>query len=342
MKEDYMLEVKNLSVSFHTYAGEVQCVRDVSFRVKRGECVAIVGESGCGKTVTVKSLLGLIRPPFGEVKYGSRILMSGQEVTAFSEKEWRTIRGNKMAMIFQDALAALNPTMRIGKQIEEVLLNHRNISKKEAGNLAVQMLEKVGVPEAEKRMKQYPHEFSGGMRQRVMIAMMMANEPELLIADEPTTALDVTIQGQIMDLMKNLQKENQMSLILVTHDLGVVAGMAQRVIVMYAGNIMEQGSVRDIFYRARHPYTRALLNSQPSLMEDKEKMMQAIEGTPPDLLHPPAGCAFCARCSSVMEICRKQKPVLQEFEAEHFAACWLYDEKGKAGQAERGEAKKDG
>lgn len=325
MKEEKILEVNNLSVSYHTYAGEVQCVRDVSFYVRRGECLAIVGESGCGKTVTVKSLLGLIRPPYGEIKKESRILIEGQEVTGFSEKEWSMLRGNKAAMIFQDALAALNPTMRVGKQIEEILLNHQKISKKEARKMAVLMLERVGVPEAEKRARQYPHEFSGGMRQRVMIAMMMANEPGLLIADEPTTALDVTIQGQILDLMKRFQKDNHMSLILVTHDLGVVAGMAQRVLVMYAGEVVEQGEVRDIFYHTKHPYTTALLKSQPSLFADKEKTMQAIEGTPPDLIDPPSGCVFCDRCSSVRSLCRKKKPKLTEFEEGHFAACWLYD-----------------
>ncbi|MDY2813912.1 MAG: ABC transporter ATP-binding protein [Dorea sp.] len=326
MEDKKIIEVENLSVSYHTYAGEVQCVRDISFQVHKGECLAIVGESGCGKTVTVKSLLGLIRPPYGEVKEKSRILIEGQDVTRFNEKEWSAFRGNKMAMIFQDALAALNPTMRIGKQIEEVLLNHRSISKKEANEMAIQMLKCVGVPEPEKRVCQYPHEFSGGMRQRAMIAMMIANEPELLIADEPTTALDVTIQGQILDLMRELQKEKQMSLILVTHDLGVVAGMAQRVLVMYAGTVVEQGEVREIFYHTKHPYTTALLKSQPSLLENKEKEMQVIEGMPPDLLNPPKGCAFCDRCKSAMNLCKERKPELKEFEEGHFAACWLYDE----------------
>lgn len=323
MKEDKILEVKNLSVSYHTYAGEVKCVRDISFHILRGECMAIVGESGCGKTVTVKSLLGLIRPPYGEIKKESRILMGGREITEFTEKEWNIFRGNKASMIFQDALAALNPTMRIGRQIEEILLNHRDISRKEARRLAVQMLKRTGVPEAEKRMRQYPHEFSGGMRQRVMIAMMMANEPELLIADEPTTALDVTIQGQILDLMKKLQRENNMSMILVTHDLGVVAGMAQRVLVMYAGEIVEQGSVRDIFYHTGHPYTAALLKSQPSLLADKEKSIQVIEGTPPNLLNPPAGCVFCDRCKQAGDLCRRKKPKMKELSEDHFAACWL-------------------
>lgn len=342
MKEENILEVKNLSVSYHTYAGEVQCVRDISFNVKRGECLAIVGESGCGKSVTVKSLLGLIRPPEGEVKKNSSILVEGQEVTGFSEKEWNELRGDKIAMIFQDALAALNPTMRIGKQIEEVILNHRKIDKRKVRKMAMELLEKVGVPEAKKRFRQYPHEFSGGMRQRTMIAMMMANEPALLIADEPTTALDVTIQGQILKLMRTLQNEKQMSVILVTHDLGVVAQMAQRVLVMYAGSIVEEGEVREIFYHTKHPYTTALLESQPSLMDDKSQEMYVIEGTPPDLLNPPSGCAFCDRCRFAMNLCKEKKPELIEYEKDHQVACWLYDKNVRDCLDGRKEAERNG
>ena len=325
MKKENILEVKNLSVSYHTYAGKIQCVRNISFNVKRGECLAIVGESGCGKSVTVKSLLGLIKSPEGEVEKNSRILIEGREVTGFSKAEWNEIRGDKIAMIFQDALAALNPTMRIGKQIEEVILNHNKIDKRQAREKAIWLLEKVGVPEAKKRFKQYPHEFSGGMRQRTMIAMMMANEPDILIADEPTTALDVTIQGQILKLMKDLQQEKQMSLILVTHDLGVVAQMAQKVLVMYAGTIVEEGEVREIFYHTKHPYTRALLESQPSLMCDKSQEMHVIEGTPPDLLNPPSGCAFCDICKYAMNLCKEKQPEYYEFGNEHWVACWIYD-----------------
>lgn len=330
MKEKYILEVNDLSVSYHTYAGEVQCVRNISFNIEKGECLAIVGESGCGKSVTVKSLLGLIRPPEGEIKTGSSIRVEGEEVTGFSEKEWNEIRGDKIAMIFQDALAALNPTMKIGKQIEEVILNHRKIKKGEAREMAIKLLEKVGVPEARKRSRQYPHEFSGGMRQRTMIAMMMANDPDILIADEPTTALDVTLQGQILELMRTFQQEKQMSLILVTHDLGVVAQMAQSVLVMYAGNIVEKGDVREIFYQTKHPYTIALLESQPSLMNDKSQGMHVIEGTPPDLLNPPSGCAFCDRCRFAMNLCKEKKPQFVECGNGHAVACWLYDEKIRA------------
>lgn len=305
-------------------AGEVQSVRGVSFNVDRGETIAIVGESGCGKSVTAKTIMNLIKVPPAEIKEGGQVLFEGENVLKFDKKRLRQYRGGDTAIIFQDALAALNPTMTVGKQITENLLHHEKISKKEAMQKAVELLRMVGIPQPEQRVKQYPHEFSGGMRQRVMIAIAFACNPKLLIADEPTTALDVTIQAQIMDLIKDLQKKMGTAVILITHDLGVVANVAHRIEVMYSGKIVERGKSLDVFKHPRHPYTNALLDAVPRLDLENKQTLASIEGTPPDLLNPPAGCPFSTRCKYCMEICCKEQPEMRTFEDGHEAACWLY------------------
>ena len=319
-----ILQVKDLRVSYHTYAGEVQSVRGITFDVERGETVAIVGESGCGKSVTAKSIMGLIMDP-GEVKKGSEILYCGRDILKMKPKEWRAYRGEQCAMIFQDALTSLDPTMKVGKQIAENLVVHHKATKAEAAQRAVELLRRVGIPNPELRAQEYPHQFSGGMRQRAMITTALACDPKLLIADEPTTALDVTIQAQIIDLMKELQREMGAAIVLITHDLGVVAGIARRICVMYSGKIVERGDSADIFYRPRHPYTWALLNAVPRLDLENKQELATIEGTPPDLLRPPAGCPFCTRCKYCMPICREEMPPSTDFGGGHEASCWLHD-----------------
>lgn len=319
-----ILEVNNLRVSYHTYAGEVQSVRGVSFSLDKGEAIAIVGESGCGKSVTAKSIIGLIKGPQGEIKEGSEILYNGENILNYDKKQWKKYKGGECAIIFQDALASLNPTMRVGNQIMENLMGHKNMTKQEAAKEAVEMLRLVGIPEPEKRVKQYPHEFSGGMRQRVMIAIAFACDPKVLICDEPTTALDVTIQGQILDIIKELQKKNSTSVIMITHDLGVVANIAQKIAVMYSGIIVEYGNSRDIFYRPRHPYTWALIQSVPRLDLKNKQELATIPGIPPDLLNPPVGCPFSTRCQYCMPICKEKMPDKTEFGDGHTAACWLH------------------
>ena len=321
-----ILEVKDLRVSYHTYAGEVQSVRGVSFELETGKALAIVGESGCGKSVTAKSIMGLIKGPAGEIKEGSTILYNGDNILNYSKKQWQAYKGGECAIIFQDALASLNPTMRVGKQIMENLMAHKNMDKKSAQKEAVEMLRMVGIPEPEKRVKQYPHEFSGGMRQRVMIAIAFACDPKLLICDEPTTALDVTIQGQILDIIKDLQKKHNTSVIIITHDLGVVANLAQDIAVMYSGVIVEKGKCADIFYRPRHPYTWALIESVPRLDLENKQELASIPGTPPDLLNPPKGCPFSTRCRYCMEICKEEMPERTDFGDGHMASCWLHHE----------------
>lgn len=320
-----LLEIKDLKVCYHTYQGDVQSVRGVNLEIGYEESVALVGESGCGKSVTGKSILRLIQAP-GEIREGSQITFDGKDVLAMSKKELRSYRGGQASIIFQDALASLNPTMTVGKQIMENLLYHRKMSRKEAKKEAVKLLKDVGIPNAEKRVDQYPHEFSGGMRQRVMIAIAFACQPKLLIADEPTTALDVTIQSQIIKLLKQLKTENHTSILMITHDLGVVASIAERIFVMYSGVIVEKGTSEDIFYRARHPYTKALLRAVPRLDGDKKEELDSIEGTPPDLIAPPAGCPFAQRCKYCMPICEKEMPEVTEFGGKHAAACWLHHE----------------
>ena len=271
-----ILEVKDLKVSYHSYAGEVKSVRGVSFSVGEGESVAIVGESGCGKSVTAKTIMGLIQTPPGEIKEGSQILFDGKNILEQTRQEWENYRGKECSIVFQDALAALNPTLTIGRQIAEKLQIHTDMKKEEAYAEAERLLTLVGIPNPAKRLKQYPHEFSGGMRQRAMIAIALACQPRLLIADEPTTALDVTIQADIIELLKNLQKEFGMAVIMITHDLGIVADIAKRIVVMYAGKVVENGSNYDIFYHPRHPYTKALLRAVPRLDSEEDQVLESI------------------------------------------------------------------
>ena len=317
-----LLDVKNLKVSFFTYAGEVQAVRGIDFHVDEGETLAIVGESGCGKSVTVNSIMKLIPSPPGKIKEGS-IMLDGRDITNLDEKEMNEVRGSQIGMIFQDPMTSLNPTMTISQQIMEGIMRHRNMSRKEAYEEAIRILELVEIPNARKRANSYPHEFSGGMRQRVIIAIAIACDPMLLIADEPTTALDVTIQAQILDLMKAIQRNTGTSIILITHDLGVVADIADRVNVMYAGEIVETGTLREIFYEARHPYTWGLLESVPRLDMAEDVPLIPIAGTPPDLLNPPKGCPFADRCRHAMVICKEQHPGFKSCSETHGVSCWL-------------------
>lgn len=319
MKE--ILKIDNLHVSFDTYAGEVHSVRGVSLEVAEGEILAIVGESGCGKSVTAQTIMKLNPMPPARIKEG-KINLCGRDIVAANEKEMQDIRGQLVNMIFQDPMTCMNPTMKVGKQLTETLIKKKKITKQEAEAEAVRLLEMVQIPNAKERAKQYPHEFSGGMRQRAMIAMALACNPALLIADEPTTALDVTIQAQIMQLMGNIRKEMNTAIILITHDLGVVANLADKVAVMYAGKIVEKGSVRDIFYNTAHPYTEALLKSLPTIDTKKDEKLTSIPGTPPDLYAPPQGCGFASRCEHCMKICRSNQPPVFEVGEGHTAACW--------------------
>ena len=322
-----LLEVKNLVVSYFTYAGEVQSVRNVSFDIEKGKTTAIVGESGCGKTVTAKTLMGLIHKP-GKIKEGSQIIFEGKDLTDFTTKEWNEYRGKKSTMIFQDALVSLNPTMKIGKQIMENLDNHeKTLSKEEKEKRAVEILEMVEIPDAKNCLKKYPHELSGGMRQRVMIAIALVTHPQLLIADEPTTALDVTIQAQIVELMKRLQDKMGMSIILITHDLGVVADIADEIIVLYAGKIVEKGTCREIFYEPQHPYTWALLKSVPRIDYEEKQKLVTIEGNVADMTNPPKGCAFYRRCPYAMNICKECEPQKCVKSDGHEVTCWLHDKR---------------
>lgn len=317
-----LLEVKNLQVSFQTFFGEVEAVRGISFNVEKGKTLAIVGESGCGKSVTAGSIMKLLPQP--PVLYkGGEIIFEGENLLTKTEKQMNEYRGNKIAMIFQDPMTSLNPTMKIGKQIVEGLRRHTGMSTDEANKKAIEMLELVAVPHADKRVHQYPHEFSGGMRQRVMIALAMSCNPSLLIADEPTTALDVTVQAQILDLMKGIQDKLGMSIILITHDLGIVADKADDVVVMYAGQIVEQGKTNDIFYNPKHPYTKNLLASVPRPDMKKGEPLYSIQGTPPDLYKPPMGCGFFDRCSEAMIVCEKNMPEFYEHGSGHFSRCFL-------------------
>ncbi|WP_226555798.1 ABC transporter ATP-binding protein [Priestia aryabhattai] len=322
-----MIQIKDLHVQFSTYGGQVQAVRGVSFDLHKGETLAIVGESGCGKSVTSQSIMRLIPTPPGRITSGS-ILFKGQDLTKLSEKKMRDIRGADISMIFQDPMTALNPTLRVGEQIAENIMQHENISKEKAKEKAFEMLELVGIPNPKERLKQYPHEFSGGMRQRIVIAMALVCNPEVLIADEPTTALDVTIQAQILELFKDIQQKTDVSIVLITHDLGVVAQVADRVAVMYAGKIVEIGTRRDIFYTPQHPYTKGLLRSVPRL-DLYESELVPIAGSPPDLFAPPSGCSFAPRCPYVMEVCDCMYPVSTKLKESHQVHCWLQDERAQ-------------
>ncbi|SET65715.1 dipeptide transport system ATP-binding protein [Oceanobacillus limi] len=322
-----IVEVKNLHVTFSTYGGTIQAVRGVNFYVNKGETLAIVGESGCGKSVTSNAIMRLIPDPPGKITQG-QVLFKGEDVTKFSEKKMRSIRGVDISMIFQDPMTALNPTLTIGSQLMEGLRQHQGISSARSKQKAIEMMELVGIPNPEERLKQYPHQFSGGMRQRIVIAIALICEPELLIADEPTTALDVTIQAQILELFEKIQEVTGVSIILITHDLGVVAKIADRIAVMYAGKIIETGTKRDIFYKGQHPYTKGLLKSVPRL-DVKGAALTPIDGTPPDLFSPPAGCPFAPRCPYAMEVCNKIYPDTVQLSQSHEVNCWLQDERGK-------------
>ncbi|MFT9598176.1 ABC transporter ATP-binding protein [Mesobacillus sp.] len=316
-----ILEVKDLNISFHTFAGEVKAIRGVNFDLKKGETLAIVGESGSGKSVTTKAIMKLLPPGNSEIKQGE-ILFEGKDLAKLSDKQMQKIRGQDISMIFQDPMTSLNPTMAVGKQIMEPLIKHQNMSKSAARERAIQLLKLVGIPKPELRIKQYPHQFSGGMRQRVVIAIALACNPKVLIADEPTTALDVTIQAQILELMKDLQKKIDTSIIFITHDLGVVANVADRVAVMYGGKIVEIGTVDEVFYNPQHPYTWGLISSMPSL-DAKEEELYAIPGTPPNLLHPPKGDAFAPRNEYAMQIDLEEQPPMFKVSDTHYAATWL-------------------
>jgi oligopeptide/dipeptide ABC transporter ATP-binding protein len=318
--QQHALEVDNLAVEFDTYGGVVKAVRDVSFKLRKGTTLAIVGESGCGKSVTVQSLMGLIPMPPGRITQGSARL-GGDELLGISPAALNAIRGKRIGMIFQDPMSSLNPTMTIGRQIAETLVVHRGLSASAARAEVLELLRLTRIPEPEKRLDQYPFEFSGGMLQRAMIAMSIACKPEVLIADEPTTALDVTIQAQILLLLKELQQSHGLSIILITHDLGVVARVAHDVAVMYAGQVIESGSVDDIFYRSAHPYTLGLRAAMPS-NDPQKQQLRIIVGTPPDLFAPPKACAFADRCPHVMQICRSTPP--PAYGATHQARCWLH------------------
>lgn len=318
-----LLTVENLQVEFDTYGGTVQAVRGVSFSVDQGQTLAIVGESGCGKSVTVQSIMGLIPTPPGRITAGSARLR-GHEILGRSTVGGKEIRGAEIGMIFQDPMTSLNPTMTIGDQIAEPLQIHRGYSARDAFTEAIRLLELSKIPEAEQRARQYPFEFSGGMLQRAMIAMALSCKPSILIADEPTTALDVTIQAQILDLMQELQKETGMAIILITHDLGVVARMADEVAVMYAGKVVEYGSADDVFYRSAHPYTVGLKEAMPTNDPARQHELKPIDGSPPDLFAPPAGCGYCPRCPHAMQICSDRQPQDHDLNGHHSASCWLH------------------
>ena len=320
---DYVLEVENLHTCFHTESGDVNAVNGLSMTLEAGKTLGIVGESGSGKSVTAYSIMQILAET-GEITEGS-VKYKGEDITKWSERELHNFRGSKCSIIFQDPMTSLNPVFTVGNQLCEAILLHTDKNKKEAKERAIEMLTLVGVNEPESRMKQYPHELSGGMRQRVMIAMALACEPDILIADEPTTALDVTIQAQIMELIGELQKELDMAMILVTHDLGVVASVADKIQVMYAGKIVERGDVREIFYQSTHPYTRALLDSVPKIHSTNKETLYSLKGTPPDLINPPVGCSFAPRCEYGMNICRKKYPELTKFSDTQECNCWLHD-----------------
>lgn len=321
-----LLTVENLEVSFLTYAGEIHAVRGVSFHVDKGETLAIVGESGCGKSVSMQTVMRLNPTPPSYVK-GGTIRYKEEEILTKTEKEMEQLRGKEFAMIFQDSMTSLNPTMRVGRQMCEGIRKHQGITKEEAKNLATDMLGKVGLPNPKKIYDRYPHTLSGGQRQRVMIAMAISCRPGILFADEPTTALDVTMQAQILDIMNHLKQQTDASIVLVTHDLGVVAKMADRIAVMYAGQIIEIGSARQIFYEPKHPYTWGLLGAMPGAGVRKGSELYSIPGTPPDLFAPPKGCAFSARCEYCMSACLKESPKEIVDGSGHMARCWLLDER---------------
>lgn len=321
-----LLEIKNLKVSFFTPAGEVKAVNDISYTLGKGEILGVVGESGSGKSVTASTAMGLVESP-GRVVGGS-VIFDGKDVTKMSKQEIRSLRGKEIGMIFQDPMTSLNPVYTIGAQIKEGLKLYYGLKGKEADKRAIELLKLVSINEPERRLKQYPHEFSGGMRQRVMIAMALAGNPKMLIADEPTTALDVTIQAQILEIIKELQQKINMSVMLITHDLGIVADKADKVVVMYGGRIVESAPCEEIFRNPSHPYTIGLLNSIPKL--DSSDPLVPIEGSPIDLLNPPKGCPFAQRCQKCMKVCLSHLPPYTKISENHESACWLHDPRAKA------------
>ena len=321
MEHKKLLKVNNLKTNFYKKDSKIEAVRGVSFEVNSGDILGIVGESGSGKSVLMKSVMNLL-PENAKIDSGE-VIFDGRDILKLDAKELKNIKGKEMAMIFQDPMSALNPLKKIGNHIVEVLVRHKGVNKKEARNLAIDLLHDVGIPMPEKRIDQYPHEFSGGMRQRVLIAMALACSPKLLIADEPTTALDVTIQAQILQLLKSLKESNNMSVILITHDLGVVASLCNRVEVMYGGLIMEEGLIEEIFYDAKHPYTKALLNSIPKTYGDEKVRLKPINGSAPSLLNPPKGCPFAERCEFANKKCFDEMPGYKSFGKTHKAMCFL-------------------
>lgn len=323
MSKETILSVNNLHVDFKTYAGDVKAIRDINFELKKGETLAIVGESGSGKSVTTRTLMGLNAK---NATISGDIDFKGKKLNELKEEDWVKVRGKEIAMIFQDPMTSLDPTMKIGMQIAEAILIHEKVSKADALSRALELMKQVGIPDAEEHINDYPHQWSGGMRQRAVIAIALAANPEILIADEPTTALDVTIQNQILKLMKELQSQISSSIIFITHDLGVVAGMADRVAVMYAGKIVEYGTVDEVFYNPQHPYTWGLLNSMPTT-DTEAGSLQSIPGTPPDLLNPPKGDAFAARNEYALDIDHEEEPPMFKVSETHYAATWLLDER---------------
>lgn len=335
MQNDYLLEVKNLTTRFHTQRGVAHAVNGVSFGMYPGEILGVVGESGCGKSVTAQSIMRLIPEPPGRIESGE-ILYDGKDIVGLSARQMRKIRGDRISMIFQEPMTSLNPVKTVGRQIGEVYALHRGVSKRESMNKAVEMLEKVQVPEPARRVKEYPHQLSGGMRQRVMIAMALACDPEILIADEPTTALDVTVQAQIMDLMLKLQAMQKTAIMMITHDLGIIAEMANRVIVMYAGRIVESAPTRTLFRETGHPYTKGLMNSVPvigSKDSDGNSRLTEITGMVPSLYDLPKGCSFAPRCPHRSERCDAELPPLFQVSPDHAVRCWRCESTGVKGAA---------
>lgn len=320
---DNLLKVTDLTINFSSHTGVVQAVRGASLELRRGETLAVVGESGSGKSVMAKSLMGLL-PHNAVLDGGSALLEDGTDLLKLREKQMRSVRGKKIAMVFQDPMTSLDPTMKLGKQLTETLRENLGLRGQKARDRAAELLRQVGIPNPENRLEHYPHQLSGGMRQRVVIAIALACEPDILIADEPTTALDVTVQAQIMELLEELKRTLEMSILLIVHDLGVVAGIADRVTVMYAGKVIEEGTVREVFYDPQMPYTWGLLGSVPHADSDSDEDLQPIPGTPPDPAHPPQGCPYSPRCPYSMQICEQEMPEFEEFTQEHRAACWLH------------------
>jgi len=324
-----ILEVKGLKTQFFTQDGIVNAVNGISYTVDEGETVGIVGESGCGKSVSVLSVMRLIPQPPGKI-VGGQVMFEGRDLLKLSEDEMRQVRGNKISMVFQDPMTSLNPVLTVARQMTEGMELHLGLDHQQARKRAIELLEMVNIPQAKDRIDDYPHQFSGGMRQRVMIAMGLSCNPQLLIADEPTTALDVTIQAQILDLVRELKQKIGMAIIWITHDLGIVAGLADRVLVMYAGYIIESAPVKDIYADPRHPYTLGLLGSIPRLDAERKKKLTPIEGLPPDLIDPPPGCPFAPRCRFAIDQCLQENPTLQPVALNHHVACWVDTKRGVA------------